>query len=329
MSKSPTFGNLVSSRGFSERRSPKAVSTIVKKHLRSLSRCLQAAESAGSRSSSTSRASPHNTIHANDFKFYEELNEFVQARAGNERWTRRSLGRARFDRHREGQALHTRCADEEDPHRGGRGGQCDRRAIIFKPRRQGRIFYYPDRLEVAELRCSSAVTSSFQQPMACAVLGLAQQLMRLYLLSRASPPAMCMRLMIGRARSTPTRSVDSEGKPLRWRQDLQGHAAAEHSGARASGRSRSTTTRRARMLDTTQQYPRASAARVIQSPVSKPECRWIVLRSCFRPRSRQAVKRNWIQTMPGKGWFPILRFYSPLEPWFDKTWRPGEIELVK
>jgi len=25
----------------------------------------------------------------------------------------------------------------------------------------------------------------------------------------------------------------------------------------------------------------------------------------------------------------ILRLYGPLEPWFAKTWRPGEIELVK
>jgi hypothetical protein len=25
---------------------------------------------------------------------------------------------------------------------------------------------------------------------------------------------------------------------------------------------------------------------------------------------------------------PMLRLYGPLEPWFDKTWRPGEIELV-
>ena len=38
---------------------------------------------------------------------------------------------------------------------------------------------------------------------------------------------------------------------------------------------------------------------------------------------------NWVQTVPGKGWYTILRLYGPLEPWFDKTWRPGEIELVK
>jgi hypothetical protein len=37
---------------------------------------------------------------------------------------------------------------------------------------------------------------------------------------------------------------------------------------------------------------------------------------------------NWIQTMPGKGWFTALRLYSPLQSFFDKTWRPGEIEEV-
>jgi hypothetical protein len=37
---------------------------------------------------------------------------------------------------------------------------------------------------------------------------------------------------------------------------------------------------------------------------------------------------NWIPTMPGKGWFTILRLYGPLEPFFTKEWRPSEIELV-
>ena len=38
---------------------------------------------------------------------------------------------------------------------------------------------------------------------------------------------------------------------------------------------------------------------------------------------------NWIQTVPGKGWFAILRLYGPLDPWFDNEWQPGEIELLK
>ena len=37
---------------------------------------------------------------------------------------------------------------------------------------------------------------------------------------------------------------------------------------------------------------------------------------------------NWIQTRPGKGWFGVLRLYGPLEPWFDQSWRPGEIVQV-
>jgi len=37
---------------------------------------------------------------------------------------------------------------------------------------------------------------------------------------------------------------------------------------------------------------------------------------------------NWIQTDPKKGFFVILRLYSPLEPFFTKEWRLSEIELV-
>ena len=38
---------------------------------------------------------------------------------------------------------------------------------------------------------------------------------------------------------------------------------------------------------------------------------------------------DWIQTIPGKGFWVILRLYGPLEPWFDNTWRSGEIELTR
>ena len=48
----------------------------------------------------------------------------------------------------------------------------------------------------------------------------------------------------------------------------------------------------------------------------------------FGPSAPPGKESNWIETISGKGWFCFLRLYSPLEPWFDKTWRPGEIELV-
>jgi len=49
----------------------------------------------------------------------------------------------------------------------------------------------------------------------------------------------------------------------------------------------------------------------------------------FGPVAPSGKENNWIQTIPGKGWFVMLRLYGPLEPWFDKTWKPGEIELIQ
>jgi len=49
----------------------------------------------------------------------------------------------------------------------------------------------------------------------------------------------------------------------------------------------------------------------------------------FGPKAPTGFENNSVQTIPGKGWFMILRLYGPLEPWFNKTWRPGEIEEVK
>jgi hypothetical protein len=46
----------------------------------------------------------------------------------------------------------------------------------------------------------------------------------------------------------------------------------------------------------------------------------------FGPKAPADKENNWVQTIPGKGWNTLLRLYSPLEPWFNKSWRPGEIE---
>jgi len=49
----------------------------------------------------------------------------------------------------------------------------------------------------------------------------------------------------------------------------------------------------------------------------------------FGPTPPSGKERNWVQTWPGKGWTVILRLYGPLQPFFDRSWRPGEIEEVK
>ncbi len=49
----------------------------------------------------------------------------------------------------------------------------------------------------------------------------------------------------------------------------------------------------------------------------------------FGPQAPKGHESNWIQTVPGKGFCVLIRLYGPLEPWFDKTWKPGDLELVK
>ena len=114
---------------------------------------------------------------------------------------------------------------------------------------------------------------------------------------------------------------------LRRRQDLQGDAAEGHSGSellvvhalRQQTRS---------MLDTPQRYPRAGS-QSYPSPAAEAERRRLD-DGLLRPdpaRGRQARQLD-SDRCPDKGWFTILRLYSPLEPFFTKEWRPSEIELV-
>src|SRR5882724_2341764 len=81
------------------------------------------------------------------------------------------------------------------------------------------------------------------------------------------------------------------------------------------------------MLDTPQRYPRAGS-QSYPSPAADPNADGSTT-VYFSPKQPDGIKRgNWIQTMPDKGWFTILRLYSPLEPFFTKQWRPSEIDLV-
>ena len=47
----------------------------------------------------------------------------------------------------------------------------------------------------------------------------------------------------------------------------------------------------------------------------------------FGPKAPAGHEKNWVQTMPGNGYSVLLRLYGPLEPWFNQTWRPSDIDL--
>jgi hypothetical protein len=82
------------------------------------------------------------------------------------------------------------------------------------------------------------------------------------------------------------------------------------------------------MLQTPQRFPRAgSQTYPTPAAVANADGSTTVYFAPAKPAD--AKEGAWIQTTPGKGWFALLRLYSPLESFFDKTWRCGEIELVK
>jgi hypothetical protein len=77
------------------------------------------------------------------------------------------------------------------------------------------------------------------------------------------------------------------------------------------------------MLQTDQQHPSVSSQeKDLQVNADGSVDVW------FGPKAPAGKESNWVQTIPGKAWFMILRLYGPLEPWFAKTWRPDDIEQM-
>ena len=48
----------------------------------------------------------------------------------------------------------------------------------------------------------------------------------------------------------------------------------------------------------------------------------------FGPTPPPQGEKSWVKTKPGEGFFMYSRFYGPLEPFYDKTWRPGDVVKV-
>ena len=80
------------------------------------------------------------------------------------------------------------------------------------------------------------------------------------------------------------------------------------------------------MLQTSQPYPSKATWRDKDTLMYNEDGSFDLYFGPIAPAGKEA---NWIQTVPGKGWFCLLRLYSPTEAWYDGEWLPSEIELVK
>jgi hypothetical protein len=136
-------------------------------------------------------------------------------------------------------------------------------------------------------------------------------------------PAMCMRLAgVGSQYIVAFR--DSGGDPLDGGKSYQVKLPPDIPAARFWSLTAYDNQTRS-MLQTPQRYPRAgSQAYPTPAATAGDDGSTTVVFGPERPAD--TPDGNWIQTDPDKGWFGILRLYSPLQPYFDKTWRPSEVE---
>ncbi len=138
-------------------------------------------------------------------------------------------------------------------------------------------------------------------------------------------PAMCMRLTgIGSQYLMATQDADGElldgAKTYRMTLPPDIPAARFWSVTLYDNETRS-------MLETPQRFPRAGS-QSYPTPAATANDDGSTTITFGPEQPDDSPDGNWIQTTEGKGWFPILRLYSPLAPFFDKSWRPSEIESL-
>jgi hypothetical protein len=47
------------------------------------------------------------------------------------------------------------------------------------------------------------------------------------------------------------------------------------------------------------------------------------------PTPPPGKEANWLRTVPGKGYFTILRLYGPTEAFLEQTWKPSDLEEMR
>ena len=269
-----------------------------------------------------------NTIYPNDFSFWEIVDELVQQEppgAGDPEL----LGLLA--------AVGIVHGKKFDPDQRMRRileeavvvGNATARAVSFAPRAQDGVFYYPDSAWFNGLFVGGyefldpprAITAD--GPVAAPSDGARKLNPRtwFFYIATGITPAMCMRLTgIGSTYLMATRGSDGEflDGARNYRLTLPSNIPESRfwSVMAYDNQTRS-------MLQTDQPKPDvgSQSGTVETNPDGTTEV-------YFGPTPPDGKEHNWLQTVPGKGYFAILRLYSPEAAFFDKTWRPSEIEPI-
>ena len=255
-----------------------------------------------------------NTIHANDYSFWHELDAVVQYEPANA-FNPELVGQFAAIGIKKGKEFAPDARMKKILTEGVAIGNATARSITFRPRLESAYFYPGKR------QWYSCFTGGSHEFMNNGELVLDDRIMFHYY-ATAITPAMA-KPKVGTGSAYEIGAHDSEGRYLdggkTYKVTLPGPVPAKDfwSFVVYDNQTRS-------VLETDQK----SGGLDSNNPSVKPNAdgsytMW------FGPTPPKGHEGNWIQTMPGKGWNVLLRLYGPLEAWFDKTWMPGDIELVK
>ncbi|MES2127471.1 MAG: DUF1254 domain-containing protein [Pseudomonadota bacterium] len=308
--RSPTFGNLLIWRAFTVNGDPKPGAANVRQH----ARVYPLAQAANPLAPSFVNASGKvfNTIHANDYSYYEELNELIQeepsAALDAERLGQLAgLGMVKGKPFAPDARLRKILAEAAVV------GAATARAQSYATRDREAYFYPGSQWRTPFIGNSYSFTKD-------GATLLDARSMFFYMAVVTTPAMTVKRPGVGSQYAFSAN--DQQGRPLdggcNYRITLPPNPPAKNFWSLVAY---DTTTRS--MLQTDQPFPsvNTSTPGVVKNADGATDV-------YFGPQPPAGKAGNWVQTLPGKGWSVLLRLYGPLEPWFDKSWQPGDIVLL-
>jgi hypothetical protein len=310
VARSRTYGQLMFFRGFLENGDARPAIENTKKHFR-VYPLEHAADPPPMRFVDVSGV-PFNTIHANDETFFDEVARVVHAEPleATDPETRGQLAAIGIRKDRP-------FAPDDRMRRilieAAAVGNATARAITFRPR-DPRAYLYPNSA------WKTLFIGNDYQFAPGGVLDLDAKTMYFYLGTGNSPA--WIEKMVGRSSKYGMADRDAAGRDLdggkNYRLRLPPNVPVNDFWSLLvyDPQTRS-------MLQTDQPFPSTGSQK--EGLLANPDGSVDLF---FGPTPPTGKEANWVQTVPGKSWWLMLRLYGPLEPWFDKTWRPGEIELV-
>ena len=308
--KSRTFGNFFATRGFQVNGDPKPGVEAIKQQLRIYPLADAAKPPATNFVNVSGKA--FNTIHAMDASFFEEVNEVVQEEPADA-IDPETLGLLASIGIEKSTPFAPDARMKKILAEAAAVGQATVRALAYRCRLKD-AFFYPD--------------SAWNTPFVGGSSEFLHQGARLldarsyfFFYATGITPAMAIQ-KVGAGSAYAAAFVDAKKQPMDGSKTYRCICRRTFPPS-SSGRWCSTTPRRARCCRPISRFPASAARR--RAWRSTPTRRSM---STSGRRRRRARTSNWVQTWPGKGWTVILRLYGPLQPFFDKTWRPGEIEEV-